>query len=49
MTEITKTSIKKRDSSGNTLEKLQKLISRKKILVVIHYRNYKTFYQEKKS
>ena len=40
MTEITKTSIKKRDPSGNTLQKLQKLISRKEILVVIHYRNY---------
>ena len=40
MTEITKTSNKKRDPSGNTLQKLQKLISRKEILVVIHYRNY---------
>ena len=39
MTEITKTYIKKRDPSGNTLQKLQILISRKVILVVTHYRN----------
>ena len=49
MTEITKTYIKKRDPSGNTIEKLQKLVSRKEILVEIHYRNYKNFYQEKRS